>query len=209
MSIIHDALKKLQQGGAKPEEKKPQPLFETPVEPLFSNAPAPKPAARAIKPAPQNTFKTLMAFCCALLIFAGAFFFLYKQVDSYFPEVTGWAVSAYKKILRIKPDIKSAEKPEPLAQIIPHAAPPAPPAAAAPQAPAPVKTTAVINEPRPEPETLNIHGVMANGKNNLVLINDQVYQEGDEVAGIKILKIGLDYITVDNNGQEEKIRVKN
>jgi type II secretory pathway component PulC len=58
-------------------------------------------------------------------------------------------------------------------------------------------------------ETLNIHGVMANGSKNLVLINDQVYQDGDEVDGIKIVKINLDHITVINNGEEEQISVKN
>ena len=54
-----------------------------------------------------------------------------------------------------------------------------------------------------------IHGVMANGSRNIVLINDQVYQEGDDVDGVKIVKINLDSITVNNNGKEQTIRVKN
>jgi hypothetical protein len=61
----------------------------------------------------------------------------------------------------------------------------------------------------PAPVTLNIHGIMANATGNLVLINDQVYQEGDVVDGAKIVKINLNSITVINNGTEQTIPVKN
>ena len=56
---------------------------------------------------------------------------------------------------------------------------------------------------------MDVHGIMSKGNSNLVLINDQVYQEGDEVEGAKIVKINLDSITILNNGAEETIHVKN
>ena len=48
---------------------------------------------------------------------------------------------------------------------------------------------------------------MADDRGNLVLINDQVYQEGDEIDGAKITKINLNSITIINNGKEETISV--
>ena len=56
--------------------------------------------------------------------------------------------------------------------------------------------------------TLKIHGIMANATGNLALINDQVYQEGDEVDGAKIIKIDLNSITVNINGTDKTIAVK-
>ena len=50
---------------------------------------------------------------------------------------------------------------------------------------------------------------MSNGSSNVVLIDDKVYQEGDEVDGAKIVKINLDSITVNINGTEKTIFVKN
>ena len=50
---------------------------------------------------------------------------------------------------------------------------------------------------------------MANTSGNLVLINDQVYQEGDTVDGAKIIKINLDSISVIVNGAEQTISVEN
>jgi hypothetical protein len=71
---------------------------------------------------------------------------------------------------------------------------------------------AAVNNPtaaKPAALTLDIHGIMFKKNGNLVLIDDQVYQEGDEVDGTKIVKIGLNSITVVNNGIEQKIPVKN
>ena len=49
---------------------------------------------------------------------------------------------------------------------------------------------------------------MSNDTGNVALINDQIYQEGDSVDGVKIVKISLDSVTVINNGKEETISVK-
>ncbi|MBI3314651.1 MAG: hypothetical protein HYZ86_01740 [Candidatus Omnitrophica bacterium] len=63
-------------------------------------------------------------------------------------------------------------------------------------------------EPRPEhADTLNIHGIMSDPNGNVVLIDNGIYAEGDEVQGVKIIKISLDGIVILKDGKEETIRV--
>ncbi len=67
-------------------------------------------------------------------------------------------------------------------------------------------------KPKPEPkpehaDTLNIHGIMSDPKGNVVLIDNGIYAEGDEVNGVKIIKISLDGIVILKDGKEETIRV--
>jgi hypothetical protein len=166
MSIIHDALKKVQN--------------ETP------------PEVETLPPK-KNKIKPVLALICAIVIILGSLGFFYKQWHVYFPTV--------------KKSAKSPENLVPLARLIVN--PPKPPPK--PLGPSsPTELPAIPNTADPDAfVTLNIHGVMSDGPNNVVLINDQVYQEGDEVDGVKIVKISLDSITVINNGKEETIRVKN
>ncbi|MDE2222638.1 MAG: hypothetical protein KGK03_06165 [Candidatus Omnitrophica bacterium] len=144
---------------------------------------------------PKSKVKSFLAFLCALVILGGCFFFLYKQMNVYFPGPMAKARSLYFKLMHQK-EAKQATAPlPPLAKI--KVGP-----AAKSDAAAAGQTAVTQNAP------LNIHGVLAGGSKNLVLIDDQVYQEGDEVDGIKIVKISLNAITVINNGQEEIIPVK-
>ena len=53
-----------------------------------------------------------------------------------------------------------------------------------------------------------INGVMTTGQKNVVLINDTVYEEGEEVDGIKILKIYHNNVVVSENGQEKVLKVR-
>ena len=64
-------------------------------------------------------------------------------------------------------------------------------------------------EPRPEyaAGTLNIHGIMSDPNGNVVLIDNGIYAEGDEVQGVKIIKISLDGIVILKDGKEETVRV--
>ncbi len=64
-------------------------------------------------------------------------------------------------------------------------------------------------EPKVEPaNALNIHGIMSNPKGNVVLIDNGIYAEGDEVQGVKIIKINLDGIVILRDKKEETIRVR-
>ena len=176
MSIIHDALKKVQ-NKTPPEVEilPPEQNEEKRTAPYFSQK------NRALSP-----IKSVLTLLCAIVIILGSLGFLYNQGHTYFPKV--------KKLA------KAPENFVPLAKLT--VKPPNPPV--------PIKLPAISNTPKTNtPVTLNIHGVMSNGPNNVALINDQVYQEGDEVGGAKIEKINLNSITVNINGTEKTILVKN
>ena len=207
MSIIHDALKKVQRGlNAKNNRKstiapaapaavsdyiyaKPaqdEELSETAIETI--------PSANPFK----RVFRSILIIAISVLVSGGSLFFLYQQYNNYLPKNSStisrssYGAAHQNTAVVSRPKASSADL-KPMAQIT------IPPAesdsTAASQAAAPV--------------TLNIHGVMANGSSVLVLINDQVYQEGDTVDGARILKINLNSITVDINGNEQTIPVKN
>jgi len=192
MSIIHDALKKIQQGQTPKASETPE------VKTL---------------PPRQNKIKPVLALLCAVVIILWSFGSFYKQLHAYFPKAKKLAKSSFYKLIH-KEEIPNSKTKAP-ENLIPSAKltvnPPKPLNPPKPSSPSsPTNLPAISNTLKPNvPQTLNIHGVMSNGPNNLVLINDQVYQEGDDVDGVKIVKISLDSITVINNGKEEKIRVKN
>ncbi len=197
MSIIHDALKKVQQGlGPKSTvtETASAYLYETP----------PK---IEILPPMKNKIKSLFILSCATVITGASILYIYQQFQNDIPKVNGFAKkSFYKLIDKEGPPAFKTKAPEDLKALgqltVNPPKPPIPSIA--------TKPPAILNTADPIAFiTLNIHGVMSDGPNNVVLINDQVYQEGDEVNGVKIIKISLNSITVINNGKEETIRVKN
>ncbi len=231
MSIIHDALKKVQEkSGPKADTTQSPPALTEPpkFESVFSDPPPRNPddVLPAIEhlPAKENKARSILAFLAAIAITIGSFVFCYAQLHTYFPKADRWVTEQFDQLVhKNKHPEAGPQTPKvltPLAKITvlpPSPAQPASPVAVTKplnptspgNAPNPASLPAVSNtNPPTTPQTLNIHGVMSNGTSNLVLINDQVYQEGDEVDGIKILKINLNTITVLNNGQEEKIRVK-
>ena len=56
--------------------------------------------------------------------------------------------------------------------------------------------------------TVTVGGIMTNGNQKVALINNKVYAEGDEINGMKILKISFDEVTVTDHGEEKSFRVK-
>ncbi len=62
-------------------------------------------------------------------------------------------------------------------------------------------------KPNNAQETLNVQGILRQGDKTVVLINDKIYEEGDEIGNIKITQIESYGITVLNEGKEEQIRV--
>jgi hypothetical protein len=194
MSIIHDALKKVQQKLApKPDtsEAAPAPLDNLYVTPEpVENLPTP---ASQQEPSPKSLLKVetknILVLCGAMMVIAGSAYYLYYQYKDSIPKVNNFAQKTFYKLVYKKDPppafkTKAPEDLKPLAQLTIT----------------PSKTSSPI--------TLNIHGIMANANGNLALINDQVYQEGDEVDGAKIVKINLDSIVVDVNGAQQTIFVK-
>jgi type II secretory pathway component PulC len=196
MSIIHDALKKVQQGRNPKTPSTPETdyLYDT-LSPDQKAEQADQASIKnnAPKPSVVKKINSLLAMLCAILITIAIFGFIFQQFRQDIPKFTKWIRVSYCQLLhkKILPDFqtRAPEDLKPLAQLT----------VSAPAASNTAKT--------PPPLTLNIHGVMANDSGNLVLINDRVYQEGDTVEGAKIVKINLDSITIINDGKEETISV--
>jgi type II secretory pathway component PulC len=178
MSIIHEALKKVQQKLA-PKADEIEVTDETPQ-----------------KHPIQNEIKSILALVCATLITIASALYIWQQFQTHAPKGQTFAQRSFDQLIHqihpvnTKPTALAA--PKPLAQLTIN-----PPATKNP------------DSAKPAPVTLNIHGIMANANGNLALINDQVYQEGDDLDGAKIVKINLDSITISNNGTEQTIFVKN
>jgi hypothetical protein len=193
MSIIHDALKKVQQE-LTPKTDEAQANSSTATQntsPYVDEKPAEVEILQ--KPSMQIKIKSVFILCCALMITLASAIYVYQQLQTNIPKVQSFAKDSFEKIIHRQmpfsfkkktPDLKS------LAQITVN----------------PPSSSKIF---KPRPITLNIHGIMSNATGNLVLIDDQVYQEGDVVDGAKIIKINLDSITVDINGTEKTIPVNN
>ena len=52
-----------------------------------------------------------------------------------------------------------------------------------------------------------INGTMTRGEQNLALIDGQIYEEGDEVDGVKLIKITPKGVTILENGEERTVKV--
>jgi len=193
MSIIHDALKKVQQGLSPENQTASAYLYEKPAE--VETLPRANQQATNQKSLMKNKIKSLFILCCALAITLASVLYIYQQFQNDIPKVKNFAKKSFYKLINKEEPLafkaKAPDKLKPLAQFTIN-----PPA------------SSKITKP-PAPITLNIHGIMSNDTGNLVLINDQVYQEGDAVDGAKIVKINLDSITVNINGAEKTIFVKN
>jgi len=215
MSIIHDALKRVQQGLApKTDETKNSTASATPPGSSYLYAPPSEietlPSAGKDNAAPkaldQNRIKSFFALVLALTITAGSILYLYEQFKNEIPVGERLAKKYFFQLIHkdIVPEFKTKtpEELKPLAQITVN-----PPTATAAGSVAPAGTA--LPAAPAAPEILKVHGILSDSKGNLALINDQVYQEGDEVDGAKIIKIELNSITVNINGADKTIPVKN
>ncbi len=57
------------------------------------------------------------------------------------------------------------------------------------------------------PSRLIINGIMTKGEQNLALVDGQIYEEGDMVDGVKILKITTKGVTIIEDGEERTIKI--
>ena len=237
MSIIHDALKKVQRGlSNKPHIPPAAPLSAEP--PKKSDYVYATPSVEDIKPEEKievikekpnllKIFKSLLAIICAAAITAGSIWYIYEQVQSYIPNIPKITTKSLYKLIPKKMIAHFKAHPKvvplkPMGQItikhpiegnsplehqgtVPFHPVPFHPAAA----PVAVQTAAPVTVPVAPSITLNVHGIMSDARGNVALINDQVYQEGDDIDGVKIVKINLNSIIVNDNGVERKIPVKN
>lgn len=210
MSIINDALKKLQaqiahshpsafdgQNGSpsKPLTAAHQAGFE-PVASLYSST---KPSQQ--KPA-ERTSESKLVIILGLLCLLTALFApvvnkqsVMSMLLAKIPKKTN-AIATVQSIpttLNTAPVVHTTTEPErkqePIRQIV-------------------KKLTAPISKPQANtPSRLIVNGIMTHGEKNLALIDGQIYEEGDEVDGIKLLKITPKGVIVLENGIERPVKV--
>ena len=198
MSIIHDALKKVQKNleNTPPSEfpmHTPSTAKDTPT--IVGEAVI---AAQSL-PALRATKKTnpWLIIILALLVTGISSFFIFQQFKAYSPALREWLT-----VLSFKAKRAAIVAPQAIA---------VPQHQAQPLAQVTLNTNKSTAAPAPvaaKPITLNVHGVMADGTKNLALINDKIYQEGDTIEGVTITKISMDELHVLNNGKEEIIPVR-
>ncbi len=238
MSIIHDALKKVQK--SMESGKNPEDIVEV----------IPSTSSNTTQDPKGSGLRSFLIVIASLIIFGLAIYLGFGQIQRHAPQLltnTPFANptkfrETLEKISEKTPFanmIKSANTPKtpepvPLAQIrisAPTAVAtstntsnetpaqtPTTPAPAVETVEAPTTPTAevpplpddniVTAEKAPAPIELNIQGIMSNGTNNVALINGNVYEEGSIIEGVKIVKITMQALTIEHNGQEEVVPVK-
>ncbi|MBF0489778.1 MAG: hypothetical protein HQL15_04065 [Candidatus Omnitrophica bacterium] len=179
MSIIHDALKKVQksmQDNTSPAT--PLPSQEDVVEVLPSSS----------RTATRNPTSLWLLVVIALMMatLLGGYYFLKNQKTNDQLPIK----------LPINLPLKVAQKP-PIPNV--QTAIPSVPSSTTPQ------TTSTPTET----PTFTIQGIMSNNNHNVALINNNIYEEGSVINGQKIVKIALDAITLQHaDGTEEILPTK-
>ncbi len=195
MSIIHEALKKVQanlQGrqesapSASPSEStQPPPIAQIPVAntPIPSELPPPgESLTQSVPEAKKHSFKFL--HIVLPLLIAASLWFCYRQVEHYFPGL----------VPPIKSLIKLPQMPKiPLAH------------------PAPKTVTALPKTEQPSQSdpanVLKLQGIMSKNGTNIAIINNKIYEQGSEINGVKILQIDMNAVTILKDGKEETLTV--
>ncbi len=195
MSIIHEALKKVQNSFMRKKQAPEADANGGNGGGLYAQQP-PQP-----QDAPKKPKTSIFTSIIVLLVVLGSILYLYKQVVQYLPEI--------KKTFNI-PDVKLKEIPLPSLTVKfaktpkPAQVPPSQPLAKVKADP----NAAVNSSDAAFQNVLNIQGVMTQGGVTVALINDKIYEAGDEVSGIKILSITSNAITLLRSGKEETIKVR-
>lgn len=247
MSIIHDALKKVQQSldqkKAQTPPVTPPPVAAEPTPaaqaPAPEQTPAPSPEAQP-QAAPQQPYtspfdeppkpkiedistghkatskaeqptggssKILIGVGIAVVLITASLWFAGTQLTTMFPALKDRLTALSGKAKQAANHVTNPINPKPLAQVTVNP-PPAATTPATPDASTTTATTAAAPAAEPIPLTLKISGIMASGDHNIALVNDKIYQEGETIEGVQIIKINLDSIVVLNNGQEQTIEVR-
>ncbi|MBF0620176.1 MAG: hypothetical protein HQL19_08420 [Candidatus Omnitrophica bacterium] len=178
MSIIHDALKKVQ--------SKPAPVSTGEIP--QTNDPFAPPAPD--KGRDTNRSLTILMACVITVAVIVIFGILFKLVmDS--TERT--KITARNVALPAAATAQTSSQPPPPAKVLPLPLnfPPLP----------------AITKP-PEPNTIKIEGVMDMGGKMVALINGNIYEIGQIFDGKMITNIGFDSVTIKDNGTIRTIPIK-
>ena len=190
MSIIHEALKKVQAS-----------LHKQPSVPVEGTAGGQPPGEAIAEGGSSVNSKKPKSSSYFLLIFlaltaAAALWFMGPSIIQ--------SLSKNKTLL----DLQKSMKKNP---IFPDSPKPAQPLAKIILPPASESTAAEPKNPsagHSNPVVFNVQGVMTNKGSTVALINGKIYERGEDIGEAKILNIDTDAITILRDGKEETIRVK-
>ena len=197
MSIIHDALKKVQQGNP---TMNTQPPASTPVPPP---APAPVPVnimPSPVAPSPERTSIPLyVAALCAIV----------AMVFAVLPHFAPKASTPQPTALKSQPaPVAAAQTPQaPAASSLARAVEGAVTVPSVPRAtviPAPAPQANEFNPDDPL-STVHIEGIIDMGGKKAALINGNAYEEGQTIFGRIITDVGFDTMTVMENGRKRTL----
>jgi len=182
MSIIHEALKKVQR-------TTPSGPATTPAYPATAATGTPAPTAAAPKPA--TTPLTIIS----LTVLGVAVITVLAILTKLAVETT-----QHPRMISSVHQTPAVAAPQPAVPATPKV--PAPPLAAAIEPPVPAANAATSETP------FKIEGIMDMGNKKVALINGNVYEEGQTVNGLMITSIGLDHVTVMENGTPRVIATR-
>jgi len=199
MSIIHDALKKVQY---RLEKKQPAaPAREAPPAP-----PQPRPAAERSKPVSPHPVETIRSNKMALvllyviLISIGVLLILvFKLTDQNQPVPVAVSSAPVRVAVAQAKPAAAARVQQPVRTVTP-----------APQPVASV-TPAAESSPVRDPSVLELGGTMLMGSERVALINDDIYEVGSTVDGKKVTEILLAEVKLvdEKDGSVTTLKVKN
>jgi len=183
MSIIHDALKKVQQNMQdKPNSSAAEQSAET-IEVL--------PSAKK-----RLSVKNILLILLSIAVISLSIYFILLEINRQYPRLLPFNPSKISL-----PALKRTQASKPL----PHVA-----AAAAPAPLSTPTTTSITDTPTAEKPAfvLTIQGVMASGNHHIALINNKVYEVGSIIDGRKIVEISLNAVTIEYEGKQQEIPIK-
>jgi hypothetical protein len=190
MSIIHDALKKVQQTNPSASPMPPAP----PQEPV--------PAAAPTQAQDKISIPLLVAVICAIV----------AMLFAALPQLAPRQITVLKTPPAAAPVPPAAEGQQPAPE-----PKPAEPAAPSPQDVSKAVANAVAITTAPMPRVIDpndpissiqIEGVMDMDGKKAVLISGNVYEEGQTIYGRIISEITFDSLTVIENGQKRTLPIK-
>ncbi len=188
MSIIHDALKKVQKSMEQNNTPiNPFKLQEDIVEVLPSLNPKKK---------KNNSTLLWISIITSVLILFGFVLFIFSEIKSKNPKFL-FSLNLNSIMRTQTHSSKTKITPTPTSSPVKEAAQ------------TPTANTPIANAPPLSPSpTLDLQGIMASSGQNIALINNSVYEEGAVIDGKKIIKINLNTITIEYNGKQEEITLK-
>ena len=200
MSIIHDALKKVQKNFEHKKElppvspTTPPPAFVEPAQPL-----SPKTNPDPYRPRPTISLELLAIIILSIVVAVLAFTFIVYHLRSPQPIVI---LSKETHPSDMKPETKTSPQVEAQTQPAPTSDVTAVPNNSA-------VSSANLPTNTKEENTLRLQGIMSQDGKNIALIDDQMYEEGEIIHKLKIKKITSKFVELeDKNGETLILKIK-